>query len=148
MGHSQILLTQNALPPAQNAVCERSLVPWVAEVTALALVHLHISWSAQPSIKRKKLNHKMYFITTSPRPRSFVKMTNLYFVDSFPPCKFLKFSLDLGLMKALHKQWKNEIKKMFFALVQDLFTLFYIHTYTILLQKCLILMHLLTCIIQ
>jgi len=107
MGHSQILLTQNALPPAQNAVRERSSAPWVAEVTALALVHLHISWSAQPSIKRKKLNPKMYFITKSPRPRSFVNMTNLYFVDSFPSCKFLKFSLDLGLMKALDKQRKK-----------------------------------------
>lgn len=59
MGHLQILLTQNALPPAQNAVRVRSLAPWVAEVTALALVHLHISWSAQPNIKCKKLNHKM-----------------------------------------------------------------------------------------
>lgn len=68
MGHLQILLTQNALPPDQNAVRVRSLAPWVAEVTALALVHLHIFWSAQPNIKRKKLNHKMYFITTSPRP--------------------------------------------------------------------------------
>ncbi len=126
IGHSQILLTQNALPPAQNAEHVRSLALWVAEVTALALVHPHISWCAQPNIKCKKLNHTINFIIMSPKPlrvwKEFCKKTNLHFVDSFPPCKFLKFSLDLSVMKALNKQRKSEIshrkymEKLFFLL--------------------------------